>query len=166
MRKVTILLSSVLLLASGAAFAQPGDVLEYTPVGCMRGGEATVLQLDVKEGGELRAYFRHVNSTEWCSVDGTNDGKLSTVTMPKFETGDEIEYFFVLLNGKKVVAKSSEIYRAKNTNGCESPTARHLTSFTVDCGVNANSVGNATSAGAAVFGSHIEPVSPEKPTSH
>jgi hypothetical protein len=114
--------------------------------------------------GELRAYFRHVNSTEWCSVDGVNDGKLSTVTMPKFEIGDEIEYFFVLLDGKKVIAKSPEIYRTKNTNGCESPTARHLSSFAVDCGVNTNAIGNATSAGAAVFGRHKpEPASPERP---
>jgi hypothetical protein len=159
-----LLFSGILLLAASAAFAQPGEVLDYTPVGCMKGGDSAVLQLDVKNPGELRAYFRHVNSTEWCSVDGVNDGKLSTITMPKFEVGDEIEYFFVLLDGKKVIAKSSEIYRAKNTDGCESATARHLSSFTVDCGVNTNSIGNATSAGAAILGAHHpEPASPERP---
>jgi hypothetical protein len=164
MRKMTLLFSGILLLAAGAAFAQPGDILDYKPVGCLKGGDPTVLQLDVKRGGELRAYFRHVNSTEWCSVDGANDGKLSTITMPKFEVGDEIEYFFVLLDGKKVVAKSPEIYRAKNTDGCESPTARHLSSFTVDCGVNTNSIGNATSAGAAILGAKAPaPASPERP---
>lgn len=165
MRKFTLLFSGILLLAAGAAFAQPGDVIDYNPVGCMKGGESAVLQMNVAGDGELRAYFRHVNSTEWCSVDGSNTGKLSTITMPKFEMGDEIEYFFVLLQGKKVVAKSPEIYRAKNTDGCESATARHLSSFTIDCGVNTNSIGNATSAGAAILGEK-PPVSssPNSPT--
>ena len=123
MRHVATFFAAISLLIAGAALAQPGDVIDYTPVPCMHGGDSAMLQLSVSGKGELRAYFRHINSTEWCSVEGQNEGKLSTVVMPKFETGDEIEYFFVLLDGKKVIAKSPEIYRSKNTSGCETTSA-------------------------------------------
>ena len=126
-------LFATILLTAGAALAQPGDVLDYNPVQCMRGGDSAMLQLSVSQPGELRCYFRHINSTEWCSVDGQNLGKLSTVVMPKFEVGDEIEYFFVVLNGKRVVAKSPRVYRAKATDGCDGRIARHMLDVQVDC---------------------------------
>ncbi|HEY2828804.1 MAG TPA: hypothetical protein VGJ88_01710, partial [Thermoanaerobaculia bacterium] len=134
MKRIATLLAATSLLIAGAAFAQPGDVLQYTPVECLRGGDSSVFQLNVTQKGELRAYFRHLNSTEWCSVIGNNEGKLSNVVMPKFEVGDEIEYFFVLLDGRRIIAKSPDIYRVKNTGGCDINIARHSTSFTIDCG--------------------------------
>jgi|SRR6266550_6807529 len=161
--KATTLFAAILLTA-GAALAQPGDVLDYNPVQCMRGGDSAMLQLSVSQPGELRCYFRHINSTEWCSVDGQNLGKLSTVVMPKFEVGDEIEYFFVLLDGKKVVAKSPEIYRSKNTSGCETNVARHSTSFTIDCGMGAAGMPASNAAGMAFGSSAPTPnPSPERP---
>ena len=128
------------------------------------GGESSMLQLSVSGKGELRAYFRHINSTEWCSVEGQNEGKLSTVVMPKFESGDEIEYFFVLLDGKRVVAKSPEIYRAKNTSGCETNIARHSTSFTIDCGQSVAGIPASNAAAHALgFGTSPTNPSPERP---
>jgi hypothetical protein len=163
MTRITLFAASLLLIA-GAAFAQPGDPIDYTPVGCLHGGESTILQLAVTEKGELRCYFRHVNSTEWCSVEGQNLGKLSTVVLPKFEVGDEIEYFFVLLNGKQVMAKSPEIYRAKNTTGCETNIARHSTAFTIDCGMGAAGIPASNAAAMALGVAGIPPrVSPDRP---
>lgn len=164
MKRTAILLAAISLLIAGAAFAQPGDVLDYTPVECMRGGDSAVLQLNVTQKGELRAYFRHVNSTEWCSVIGNNEGRLSSVVMPKFEVGDEIEYFFILADGKRVIAKSPEIYRVKNTGGCETNIARHSTSFTIDCGQSVAGMPASNAAAHALgFSSKPGPVSPERP---
>jgi hypothetical protein len=164
MRHVATFFAAISLLIAGAALAQPGDVLDYTPVPCMHGGESAMLQLSVNGKGELRAYFRHINSTEWCSVEGQNLGRLSTVVMPKFEAGDEIEYFFVLLDGKRVIAKSPEIYRAKNTSGCETNIARHSTSFTIDCGMSAAGIPASNAAGMALGSSATPgPISPERP---
>ena len=128
------LLAALSIVVAGTLFAQTGSIINYTPVGCLPGGDSAILQLNVTQKGELRAYFRHVNSTEWCSVIGTNEGPVSTVVMPKFHVGDEIEYFFVLLDGKRVIAKSPEIYRVKNTGNCDANVARHSTTFTIDCG--------------------------------
>jgi hypothetical protein len=164
MKRIATLLAALSLSVAGAAFAQPGDVLDYTPVECMRGGDSSVFQLNVTQKGELRAYFRHVNSTEWCSVIGNNEGVLSTVVMPKFEVGDEIEYFFVLVQGKRVIAKSPEIYRVKNTGGCEINIARHSTSFTIDCGQSVAGMPASNAAAHALgFNANPQPVSPERP---
>lgn len=160
----TTLFAALLFLIAGAALAQPGDTLDYTPVGCMKGGDSAMLQLSVTQKGELRAYFRHVNSTEWCSVEGQNLGKLSTVVLPKFEVGDEVEYFFVLLDGQKVIAKSPEIYRAKNTGGCETNIARHSTAFTIDCGMGVAGIPASNAAGLALGANGPAPkVSPDRP---
>ncbi len=158
------LLAAISLLVAGVAFAQTGNILNYSPVGCFPGGESATLQLNVTQKGELRAYFRHLNSTEWCSVIGTNEGPLSTVVMPKFETGDEIEYFFVLLDGKRVVAKSPEIYRVKNTPRCDSNISRHSTTFTIDCGQSIAGM-PASNAAAHALGIGTTPSnpSPERP---
>ena len=158
------LLAAISLLVAGAAFAQTGNILNYTPVGCFPGGESAMLQLNVTQKGELRAYFRHVNSTEWCSVIGNNDGPVSTVVMPQFLVGDEIEYFFVLLDGKRVIAKSPEIYRVKNTGNCDANVARHSTTFTIDCG-RAVAGMPASNAAAHALGFNKPPAnpSPERP---
>ena len=164
MKRIATLIAAISLLIAGAAFAQPGDILDYKPIECMLGGQSATLQLNVSQPGELRAYFRHLNSTEWCSVIGTNQGRLSTVVMPQFQVGDEIEYFFVLLDGKRVIAKSPEIYRVKNTAGCEANVSRHSTSFTIDCGQSIAGM-PASNAAAPAFGVGANPTnpSPERP---
>jgi hypothetical protein len=84
--------------------------------------------------------------------------------MPKFEVGDEIEYFFVLVDGKRVIAKSPEIYRVKNTGGCETAIARHSTSFTIDCGQSVAGMPASNAAAHALgFSANPGPVSPERP---
>ena len=35
MKRTATLLAAISLLIAGAAFAQPGDILDYTPVGCI-----------------------------------------------------------------------------------------------------------------------------------
>lgn len=130
-RRVASITAAVLLLAFSASAQGP---LDYTPVSCIRGGEMPVLQVNVTGEGELRCYFRRVNTTDWCSVEGENAGPLSRVVLPKFDTGDEIEYFFLLLDGKRVVARSEKMYRAKVGDNCVTPSARHMAMLTMSCG--------------------------------
>lgn len=130
-RRVATFTASLLAVALTASAQGP---FRYTPVSCVRGGEMPVLQLNVEGEGELRCYFRRVNTTDWCSVEGKNDGPLSRVVLPKFESGDEIEYFFILLDGKRVVGRSEKMYRARVSDTCQSPTARHIAMLTMSCG--------------------------------
>src|SRR5437763_1882567 len=132
MKHKALLRAVAMLLPQTAVFAQ-GNAIDHNPTGCIRAGEAPLMQVSVEPKGELRAYFRRVNTTDWCSVEGKNLGPLSQVVMPKFEVGDEIEYFFIVLNGKKVVAKSPRVYRAKATEGCEGNVARHMLDVAIDC---------------------------------
>ena len=159
---------AVLTLAALGASAQPGSI-DFTPVACVVAGEMPALQMATADKGELRAYFRRINTTDWCSVVGVNLGKLSSVTMPKFEIGDEIEYFFVVVDNKQVVAKSPQIYRFKVTERCDTPIARHTIMIIMDCaqtgpGAIPSSMGagyslkRSTSEGTPPFGSPDRPV--------
>ena len=85
------------------------------------------------DDGLLRAYFRRVNATDWCSVDGKNLGKASSVIFPRFDIGIEFEYYFVVLHGKQVVAKSPVIYHVKAVEHCEAPIARHSAALVMEC---------------------------------
>src|SRR4051794_32147434 len=114
MKRTALVLAIAMLLPPVSLFAQ-GNVIDHTATGCIRAGEAPLMQVNADSKGELRGYFRRVNTTDWCSVIGENLGPLSHVVLPKFNSGDEIEYFFVVLNGKNVVAKSPRVYRAKAT---------------------------------------------------
>src|SRR5436305_10608570 len=119
-----LIVAILLTAAAVAANAQPGRI-DHTPIPCLRGGEMPVLQAQVDDKGTLRAYFRRTNTTDWCSVEATNLGKMSSVTLPKFDINDEIEYFFVVLDGKRIIAKSPQIYRVQANDGCLTPWARH-----------------------------------------
>lgn len=129
---------------------QPSASIEYTPVGCIRGGELALLQAKVKGQGELRAYFRRLNTTDWCSVEGQNDGPLSKVVMPKFDIGDEIEYFLVLIDGRRVVARSPRIYRTRVTADCQAPYARHMIRISLTCSEEAQGVPMSLATGYAL----------------
>src|SRR4051794_19164884 len=149
--------------ATITVYAQPGRI-DHTPVLCLRGGEMPVLQVEVEDKGVLRAYFRRTNTTDWCSVEGTNMGKLSSVTLPKFDFNDEIEYFFVIIDGKKIIAKSPQIYRVKATDSCETPWARHTIMVIMDCTeTGPGSIPSSLGAGYAVKSSQIPKVSGDTP---
>ncbi|MGZ5431906.1 MAG: hypothetical protein ACXW5U_04675 [Thermoanaerobaculia bacterium] len=130
-----------------AASAEVKNGIEHIPLACIRGGELPLLQVKTTSEGELRGYFRRINTTDWCSVEGTNEGPLSRVVLPKFENGDEIEYFFVLIDGTRVVGRSARIYRTRVTAECQSPSARHLIRLTMNCGDDAQAIPSSLSAG-------------------
>ena len=146
MRTRAIVIAAV-ALAALAAHAETKSVINYKPVGCVRGGELPVLQMQIEGAGELRAYFRRINTTDWCSVEGVNDGPLSRIVLPKFDTGDEIEYFIVLIDGRRVVARSPRIYRAKVTAECETAWARHIIKISLSCGEDETGIPGALGAG-------------------
>lgn len=161
-----------------AAFGTSAETLklDYRPIACMRGGELPVLQLNVEGKGELRAYFRRVNTTDWCSVEGENNGPLSRIVLPKFDTGDEIEYFIVLIQGRRVMARSPRIYRAQVTDQCQSAFARHIIKVSLSCGDEPNGIPTSMFAGYKVgeplvvgrppIGSPDRPNRPDVPTTN
>lgn len=168
MKRLNALAGIVLLATAATSFAQKQGVIEYQPATCMRGGEMTVFQMSVKDSGTLRSYFRRVGATDWCSVDGTNRGPISSITMPKFEDGDEIEYYFAVINGKEVVAKSPQIYRIKATSSCDTPIARHVIALPMEClPAGANPIADSLGAGYAFRGDavQVDPkfASPDRP---
>ena len=145
-RALLVALTAAAALTAGAQARKP--MMNFTPVSCIRGGELALLQVDVAEKGEVRAYFRRVNTTDWCSVEGINEGPLSRVVLPKFDNGEEIEYFFVLLQGRRVMARSPRMYRSRVSDSCETPFARHVVKISMSCGED--QAGIPSSAGAAM----------------
>ena len=144
------LLIVLLLLSAVGAMAQQKNGIDFTPLSCVRGGELALLQVNVHGPGELRAYFRRINTTDWCSVEGTNEGPLSRVVLPKFDSGEEIEYFFVLLDGNRVISRSAMIYRSRVIADCNSAFARHVLKVTMSCGEDAQGIPTSIAAGLAV----------------
>lgn len=172
MKTATTLLSALVLVAGVAIAQQPPQIpmtqptIEYTPGTCVMGGEMPVFDVNVNHDGLLRAFFRRVGNTDWCSVDGTNNKKLSTVTLPKFEVGDEFEYYFVLIDGKRIIAKSPQIYHTKAEANCDAPFTRHAILVTMQC-LPPGSAGMATSAAAgyAITTNDVTPpASPDRPS--
>ena len=139
-----------LLLAISVSAQTQSVTLEHTPVSCIRAGELPLMQVKIDGEGELRAYFRRINTPDWCSVEGTNMGPLSRVVLPKFELGDEIEYFLVVIQGRRVVARSQRIYRARVTVDCELPWARHNQRLSLSCGNDVNAIPSSLGAGYSV----------------
>ena len=161
--KKAFILSVAIFSFALVASAQDEGTIGYSPVSCVRSGEMPVLQVSLNQPGVLRAFFRRVNTTDWCSVEGKNEGPLSSVTLPKFDTNDEIEYYFLVLDGKRVAAKSPQIYRVKVSNSCETPFARHILMLTMDCSNKGpGSMPSSMGAGVALQSKVVppEPVSP------
>jgi hypothetical protein len=127
--------------------AEVKNGIEHSPLSCIRGGELPLLQVRTSGEGELRGYFRRINTTDWCSVEGTNEGPLSRVVLPKFDNGDEIEYFFVLLDGNRVVGRSPRIYRTRVTADCETASARHLIRLTMNCSDEGQAIPSSVASG-------------------
>jgi hypothetical protein len=157
------------LLFAFVASAEQKNTIDYTPVGCIRAGELPLLQLHVQGEGEVRAYFRKINTSDWCSVEGTNLGPVSRIVLPKFDAGDEIEYFFVLIQGRRVMARSPRIFRARVTADCDLPWARHNYKLSLSCGNDESGIPSSMGAGYAVEDRVIRqdppPGSPDRPTS-
>lgn len=130
--KVRSLFALAIALGATAAFAQPGTI-EHRPSDCLVGGEMAIMNVQTEDQGLLRAYFRRTGSTDWCSVDGKNLGPASQVTFPKFDLNEGIEYYFVVIDGKKVVAKSPKIYSTRSLAQCDAPFARHAIMLTLEC---------------------------------
>ncbi len=147
-------------LAAAVANGETQSMINYKPVSCMRGGELPVLQMQIEGKGELRAYFRRINTTDWCSVEGVNDGPLSRIVLPKFDTGDEIEYFIVLIDGRRVVARSPRIYRAKITANCETAWARHIIKIALSCGEDQTGIPGSLGAGYSMSKKLVDEVPP------
>lgn len=164
MKTVLTLTLAVLLLAP-AAFSQEPNAIQYQPITCILPNEQAVLQLKVAIPGEIRAYFRYVDTPDWCWVEGNNYGPASTVTLPEFRPGSEIEYFFVVLENKRVMAKSATLYRAKTDDHCQTLVARHSLEFAVDCTHEVSGTANSFIAGNAVTKDIPPPphVSPDTP---
>jgi len=161
-------LAAAAVLFSFGVSAQQKFTIAYTPVGCIRAGELPLLQINVEGEGEVRAYFRRINTSDWCSVEGINLGPLSRVVLPKFDAGDEIEYFFVLIQGRRVMARSPRIFRARVTIDCELPWARHNYKLSLSCGNDVNGIPSSIGAGYSVEHGVIDeepPFStPDRPT--
>lgn len=148
--KSRVLTTAVFAVLAVSMSAQVKNGIDHTPVSCIRAGELPLLQVTTTDEGELRGYFRRINTTDWCSVEGTNAGPLSRVVLPKFEAGDEIEYFFVLINGVRVVGRSPRIYRARVTSDCEDAFARHIIRLSLHCGEDAQAIPTSLGAGYLV----------------
>ena len=164
--KTAIIAAALLVVAAFGVGQEQG--IDFTPIACVRAGEMPVLQPRLSQPGDLRAFFRRVNTTDWCSVEGRNEGALSSVTLPKFDAGDEIEFFFLLLDGKRVVARSPQIYRVKVSERCDTPVARHVIMLTMDCSAGgSNGIASSIGAGYAAKRSQStgfpQPASPDRP---
>jgi hypothetical protein len=154
--RIYAVVAATLLITTAAFAAEKQASMQYTPISCIKGGELPLLQMNIDGEGELRAYFRRINSTDWCSVEGTNAGPLSRVVLPKFDSGDEIEYFFVLIQGRRVVARSPHIYRVHVNAECNLPFARHIQRLSLSCGEDVQGIPSAMGAGYAVGDSLVE----------
>lgn len=145
------LIAAVVLASTALTLsAEVKNGIDHAPPACVRAGELPLLQVKTTGQGELRGYFRRINTTDWCSVEGTNEGPLSRVVLPKFENGDEIEYFFVLIDGVRVVGRSQKIYRTRVTGECETAFARHLIRLTMNCSDDAQAIPSSLGAGFLV----------------
>ena len=165
--KIRAIAAAALALAALTAGAEVKNGLNHKALTCVRAGELPLLQVDVIGEGELRGYFRRINTTDWCSVEGNNDGPLSRVVLPKFENGDEVEYFFVLIDDGRVMSRSQRIYRVRVSNQCETPFARHILRLSLSCGDEDQAVPSSMTAGYLVGDDIIKrnppKISPDKP---
>jgi len=158
------LLFAAALFACAPLFAQQQGTIDFTPQSCIVGDEMPLFMVQTHDNGVLRAYFRRVGTTDWCSVNGVNKKAYSTITLPKFVVGDEIEYYFIVLQGDEVVAKSPRIYRSLAKEHCDAPYNRHALVLTLECLPPAQNP--LASSLAAAYASQITspaPASPERP---
>jgi hypothetical protein len=158
--KIRILLSVALVLCGAASLsAQQQGNISHAPEDCILGGELPMMMVSTADDGVLRAYFRRLGTIDWCSVDGKNLGKASNVILPRFEVGTDIEYYFIVIRGRQVVAKSPVIYRTRAMLRCASPFARHAVNLVMEClPPQQNAIATALNSGF-----HTQDTTPGKP---
>ena len=157
-------IAAAALLACTAAFAQKQGTIDFTPEECIVADEMPLFRVATHDEGTLRAYFRRVNTTDWCFVDGINHNAYSTITLPKVLPNAEIEYYFIVLKGDEVVAKSPKIYRSRATEHCDSPYNRHALVMTLEClPPSQNPMASSLAAAYSAVTKHPGPITPEKP---
>ena len=156
-RMLLIALTAAAALTAGAQQPRKAS-LKFTQVSCIKSGELALLPVEIEGNpkAELRAYFRRVNTTDWCSIEGTNEGPLSRVVLPKFEAGEEIEYFFVLLDGQQVMQRSPRMYRSRVSQTCETPFARHVIKVSMNCGNDQAAIPSSVGAGYSIDPNMVE----------
>ena len=155
------LLASLLLTATLPLVGQPK--IEHTSPSCLRAGRVYVFNVTTPSEGELRLFYRKTNGT-WCSVIGSNHRANSFVAVPRLNDGDELEYFFVLLNKNQVIARSPVLYRIRANERCETMPLRVLETPPLDCSEQAALWGAANSAAyALVPAGSPEPASRDTP---
>lgn len=152
-----------LLLVSGSTVYAQSSRIDHAPLPCLRGGRAYALSVATPAAGELRLFFRKSNST-WCSVVGTNRRDTSFVALPTLKDGDELEYFFVLVEKNRVIARSPEMYRVRVSDRCDSMPLRSIDTPPSECSEQTNILGAANAAAYALpVTGEPQPGSPDQP---
>jgi hypothetical protein len=152
-----------LLLSSGSAVYAQSARIDHTPLPCLRGGRVYALAASTPAAGELRLFYRKSNTT-WCSVVGTNRRDTSFVPLPKLADGDELEYFFVLVEKNRVIARSPEIYHVRVSDRCDSLPLRNMETPPSECTEQTNMIGAANAAAYALpVTGEPQPGSPDQP---
>lgn len=160
----TTLIAAAIAFATTAVFGQQQATIEHHPSECVQAEEMPLMLVTTHEKGTLRAYFRKVGSTDWCSVDGFNDGAASRVVLPKVDPGDQLEYYFVVLDKDRILAKSPRIYQTKAIENCPTPFARHSMLITLTClPPSQNPVASSMAAGYQAKTATPNNISPESP---
>ena len=147
---------------SSSAFAQSARI-DHTPLPCLRGGRVYALNVATPAAGELRLFYRKSNTT-WCSIVGVNRRDTSYVALPKLNDGDELEYFFVLVDKNRVIARSPEIYHVRVSDRCDSTPLRAMDTPPTECSEQTNIMGAANAAAYALpVTGEPQPASPDQP---
>lgn len=152
----------VLIAITGVA-QQPA--VDHMPPECIRAGQMPVLQAVTNQPGEVRVYFRMVGASDWCYVVANNSlGNYTNAVLPRFENGVEIEYFFVLLKGAQIIARSPQVFHVRASERCDGITARNSLTLAMECSPNsANSIPASLGAGYAVRNAAVIDGSPSAP---
>jgi hypothetical protein len=166
MNMKVIVFATMLFGASLGVIAQEPDQIipiDFTPVACFPSGQMAALTIPAPVPGQIRAYFRRLHTLDWCSVQGVYNGNASNVMMPRFDDGEEIEYYFIVLNKERIVARTPRVYRAKVTERCETTIARHSELIIMDCRAGVPNAGpGSVGSGIAIRSTPATP-SPSSP---
>ena len=158
---------AVILFAAALPLAAQQAAVEYNPVSCWRSDEMAVLSMGTSTDGNLRAFYRRAEATDWCWVDGTNAGLNSSVVMPKFEDGAIIEYYFTTVLRNQITARSPHIYRVKVSSQCDTNFTRKVPYLIFGCtstkGAQPSAMGAGYSAGKLTTTEPPHPT-PDTPT--
>jgi hypothetical protein len=162
MRSRLILFTGLVLLCT-SIYAQQA-VIGYSPVSCLPAGQFALVSATIETPGTPRMYFRVAGTEDWCFVDGTRVLDIARFILPKFQAGTQLEYYFVVLDGNKVTAKSPQIYRVAVTERCDTPASRHMDIVQADCEQGGVALGSSMGAAYMIEAPSQPPdISPSQP---